>query len=575
MPYLLRISLVLALACTSVFVSASAFGESEKALIVEPGMEMTDANALLDIFVVNNASLTPADLTQLQNFSTEALQQAQGSHNFGFSEDIYWVRLRLKNPGDTDIEVVVEQDYPLIDYVDFWYQGQDGEWVTYSTGDRLPFDARPISTRQMLFPVPIPAQSEVPIYVKYRSQGPLNIGLSVGSKLDYYHDQEISQLFYGMYYGGFLVLVLYNLIIFIAIKDRIYIFYMGFAINYGLYMSFHNGLAFQYLLPNHPALANHLLMIVLGLAVIFGTQFSRRVCNLKRQLPFFDSLTQGFLWLCVLLLVVTPLFHYHIMIVLWSIMITMVCTLILVFAILSALKGNVASRPFLLGWSTLLITALIYMLKSFGVLPHNVFTQNSFQIGSLIEMVLLSLAIGSRYIEVRRISYSDSLSTLGNRRQFNEQLPAEFEHAQKTGYPLSMILIDIDHFKKVNDTHGHSVGDEVLIIIGKLLHSQMRKPNIACRYGGEEFAVILPRTDESSALVAAERIRALIDNTPMKSLNITVSIGVACSSHQDISSSQRLIEAADKALYQSKHSGRNRVTAFSEQSQQDLSAVQA
>ena len=541
---------------------------------VYPGMPLSNINEYADVFQTISPDLSP---DQIVNFDRESNEdrQPKGTYNFGFSSNTYWVNFTLRNTSDETVELIIEQDYPLIDYVDLWHSSDNQNWNRYQTGDRLPFEARPIAGRTFLFPITIEANSQQQIVMRYRSEGAINIGLRVSDQKDFHEGQALSQLIYGGYYGGFLVLVIYNLIIFTAIKDRIYVYYMAFAIHYGLYMSFHNGLAAQYLLPNNPLLANHLLLIVLAIALMAGAQFARLVCNLRQHLPKFDQATKWLLWFCLVLLAITPIFSYKVMVEAWSLTTTVLCIWILIFGVMSSIKGEMASRYFLVAWATLLISALIYMFKTFGFLPHNGFTQNSFQIGSLVEMILLSVALGARYSEMQKIGYSDSLSTLGNRRQFNEKLPMEFLKAETSGQPLSLILIDIDHFKKVNDTYGHSVGDDVLRAVGKLLRFNVRKPNFACRYGGEEFSILLPHTHEEEAEKAAERIRHTLEKNPAGSLNITVSIGVASTTHPQITTPQRLIEAADKALYQAKHSGRNQVVAFTSQPQQDLSAVKA
>ncbi|HUF17851.1 MAG TPA: GGDEF domain-containing protein, partial [Thermoanaerobaculia bacterium] len=129
--------------------------------------------------------------------------------------------------------------------------------------------------------------------------------------------------------------------------------------------------------------------------------------------------------------------------------------------------------------------------------------------------------------------------------------------------PLSLALIDIDFFKKINDTHGHAAGDEVLREVSNIFTTSIRAADIAARYGGEEFTVMMPETDLSDGVQVAEKIREIIEShtfhTEAGDIPVTVSIGVATFPRSKMQSARELIEAADKALYRAKRSGRNQV----------------
>src|SRR3954463_7320424 len=154
---------------------------------------------------------------------------------------------------------------------------------------------------------------------------------------------------------------------------------------------------------------------------------------------------------------------------------------------------------------------------------------------------------------------TDSLTGLANRRAFDDELKRRFGEWQRKGTPCTLVLMDIDFFKKFNDTHGHQVGDEVLRQFAKVLAKQSREMDVPCRYGGEEFAVILPDTDSQNACKVAERIRAAIEASRTqcegKSLKVTCSLGVSSFLADD--DVPRLIRRADDALYTSKKAGRN------------------
>lgn len=197
-----------------------------------------------------------------------------------------------------------------------------------------------------------------------------------------------------------------------------------------------------------------------------------------------------------------------------------------------------------------------------------------FDAGELIARVNTQLQLKRLHDELvektkklSKMADRDGLTGLYNHRYFQDKLTEEFARARRHELPLSNIFMDIDYFKKVNDTYGHTVGDIILKGIGSMLKGSTRKHiDIPARYGGEEFAIILPHTELSRALKVAERLRkAIAEHTfrvPSGQISITISCGVAAIPHPEINDKQTLIKASDEALYRAKEKGRNRVEAY-------------
>jgi diguanylate cyclase (GGDEF)-like protein len=174
-------------------------------------------------------------------------------------------------------------------------------------------------------------------------------------------------------------------------------------------------------------------------------------------------------------------------------------------------------------------------------------------------------------------SITDGLTGLKNRRLFDERLDEEFRRAQRYSDPVSLIMIDLDHFKQVNDRFGHQMGDLVLREAASCIRASIRDPDICARYGGEEFTVILPKTHLSGALAVAERIWRELGNKVYHQeiteggrakpvdVRVTASIGLAFYPSKDITSAALLVKFADEALYQAKHSGRNTICLYQAQ----------
>jgi len=195
-------------------------------------------------------------------------------------------------------------------------------------------------------------------------------------------------------------------------------------------------------------------------------------------------------------------------------------------------------------------------------------------IGALPLLMLYPMVVGlTAYRLARRlreqnqllaeISRTDGLSGLLNRRYWEEVVSAEFQRCRRNGHRASLLMLDIDHFKAVNDRHGHPAGDEVIRNVAAILRDSLREHDVPGRYGGEEFGILLPDTPAPGAEVIAERVRKRIDSASLsgKGLRATVSIGIAQLDPQDMDYSV-WISHADRALYAAKERGRNRSVRF-------------
>ena len=158
---------------------------------------------------------------------------------------------------------------------------------------------------------------------------------------------------------------------------------------------------------------------------------------------------------------------------------------------------------------------------------------------------------------------TDTLTGLYNFRHFTQSLTLEMERTCRTGQPTALIMVDLDHFKKINDTWGHEVGNQVLVCIAKVLRQTTRQLDIPCRYGGEEFAVILPCVDLMVSIQIAERIRAMIEATPLNAgaedIHLSASLGIAIYDGGQFEKADDFVARADNYLYKAKAAGRNRV----------------
>jgi len=186
----------------------------------------------------------------------------------------------------------------------------------------------------------------------------------------------------------------------------------------------------------------------------------------------------------------------------------------------------------------------------------------------IISMVLrLAKKLTGAHQIIEQMAITDELTQIYNRRHFHNSLDRELSRSKRYGHPLSLLMLDIDHFKRVNDFYGHQIGDDVLIGLAAIVKSTTREMDVVARYGGEEIAVILPETDGRGAVLNAEKIRGSIETHAFeihegKTLKVTVSVGVSCLEQiagKEEGRANKLIKSADEAMYLAKKSGRNQV----------------
>lgn len=174
-----------------------------------------------------------------------------------------------------------------------------------------------------------------------------------------------------------------------------------------------------------------------------------------------------------------------------------------------------------------------------------------------------ALKLDETLAQLRQLALRDELTKLFNRREFQRILAEEWDRSMRFKRSFVLVMVDIDHFKRINDTHGHQVGDEVLRHVASLLAGQVRSVDRVARYGGEEFALIMVETDRASAMESMKRLCALLAETPCVTaknltIEVTLSAGLA-TSLTDAKSADDLVNVADKALYAAKKAGRNRI----------------
>ncbi|MBX7058349.1 MAG: adenylate/guanylate cyclase [Leptospirales bacterium] len=324
---------------------------------------------------------------------------AEDYPGFQFSSSAFWVRLRLENSASAPRDVLLEQGYPLIDSLSLFLH-KDGSWRNQEFGDHLPFAQRPIEHRNFVMPIRLaPGMNE--IYLRYQTSSKVSVHLRLWSPQAFLEGAIHEQMALGLYYGIILVMLVYNFFLFVSLRDLSYLYYVAFIAGFGLYQSTLNGLTFQYLWPNAVWWGNASLPFFMFLGVAAAKLFTRSLLNTRRYARWLDHLLRGLIVVSAALAPISLLLTYRLGIAVAIGMVGISVLLMMCAGILTAWRRFPPAYYYLAAWTTLLLGVLAYIGQTAGVLPDNAITSWSQQVGSAVEVVLLSLALGARISVLR------------------------------------------------------------------------------------------------------------------------------------------------------------------------------
>lgn len=521
-------------------------------------------------------SLTISDVSS-PGMSARFRQCRGDSLNFGITPSAHWLRLRFVDDarGNAANEWIFHIGRPCISSARF-YISDGSRWIRKQAGASQYITDGDRSDRAPVFAFRSRPRREQTIYLRVSSVASSFMKPEICTYEQFLRESRNRMLGLGMYYGVVLALGLYNLLLFVSLRDKSYLWYvLHQAFVAQLFLTI-NGLTFEHLPNADPMILSRLMLVSMSGALVAGVLFTRSFLMSRQVIPNGDRVLVGVMVAAGMLAALCPFMDFRVLDRCYTYLGISGTIAIIGSGVMCLRRGFRPARYLVLAWSVYAATACVYGLTISGAIPYTLTGYYGFQMGSGLEAILLAFAVGDRIRTLRREredaregerrymeqSITDSLTGLNNADHFRSQIRTAVERADATESPLTLVLLDIDDFKGLNDTYGHPEGDCVLACIGRIIRSCVREGDPAYRSGGEEFALILEGNGLSSAADVAERIRVSLESRPFAPrlggrYRVTVSIGIA--EHKQGEESFDLVYRADQALYAAKARGKNRI----------------
>lgn len=515
----------------------------------------------------------------LNSVKSGPFQPLTGAHvNQGISDLAFWMRVRLSNETNPhDRAWVLHHETSYLDNLTIYHADNGEAFNRVALSDRRPFHERPVNYRKLAFAHRTPAGGYTDLYLRigYEKTDAVSLNLHIWDEILFQESVRHESVLQGIYFGMMLILILIALVCAILLRQIVHLHYALFLAFSSLTWAALSGFSFEYLWPNSVYLHNegfHLLFLMLSISAL---QFSKSFLVTQQTLPTMHRLISA-LQIVMVAGILFRLAGFYESVLWLSYASVSMLILLPVLGLLAYSRGLRYARWYVIAWLVYSGGLIVSVLSAAtGVFQWGMSPLAFAQMGSLLEAMMLLMALGERLVDWDRdrkralaMAHQDALTGLGNRRAMTHALDMFRDRFARDGLPVFAIMIDLDHFKRINDRYGHDAGDQVLVEMARLLQNQTRPDDVCIRYGGEEFAVLLQTPSPATALHLAERIRQQFQDTPTlyrgAHIQHTLSAGLTevLSRNQQALSANEMIIQADTALYQAKRTGRNRTTLF-------------
>ncbi|MFO7542238.1 MAG: diguanylate cyclase [Thiobacillus sp.] len=490
--------------------------------------------------------------------------------NFGIGSKPVWLHLAVDNTSASAVHKRLSIETAWLDSVELYIRHRDQTVARYRAGDTQPFGQRPVKNRFFVFDSTFePGVSE--LYLRVETPDPMVVPIRLMSLEEAHARETLQEMSYGIVYGFLLALIAYNLTLYASLRSSRYLMYSLYLAMFMIANIAYTGHGFAWLWPESVRWQQWSNPVLMMLYAFSGLLFALRFLDIGEQFPrahrgilgiglAFGSAFAATLFLGSQLGALLIAFSF----------VSLFTFIMLALGVLSARSGNKPARYFLLASVAAMLGAVLTTLSTWGFIPHTNWTFRAVELGMLVDATLLALALSFQLrllqeakIRAEQLAHMDPLTGLNNRRAFYDIAEPLWSTAVRKRRDASVISIDIDNFKQINDTHGHEHGDDVLVAIADVLSRAIRQGDVLARWGGEEFIVFMPETSLLEATALAERLRTAIAGVRIRNpggeTTVTASLGVA-QKEMGHATLDTLISSADNYLYQSKLQGRNRVS---------------
>ena len=575
-------------------------------------------------------SFTPNSLEDAQQSNLQQWQSLNNKPlNLGLETRPVWIQFQLNNYLNKPTEPILSLDNPLLNNVYLYHFMGEKQLKSEHLGDALPLSNRAIKSESLLVKLTLPANSETTVYLNVNNNAGigLRVPLTLWQQDALLAHKSMLNLHYGLLIGFIFSLAISSLVLF-AFSRKHYFAYAGvITLMLSLFLAYLGGFGFRYAPPSIAALQQLMLPILLMLITVLFLPLQRHVCiPIKSNLVKGQTIITTLYALVIVLIGLLPtasvalfailsipvILSYHVVTTLFylrknptspnkSLLMALGFFLIVVIHFSVALTGlyTVTRSSLILTFAASLSCSfcLSYTVIKLFILQRDeqVTTQQALIAKSAAQDALLNerielqertrhelenqvdertfeLQVTLRELEdknreLEQLNMEDALTGVKNRRFFDKKIIMEIRRSRREQTPLSIIMLDIDKFKAINDTYGHLTGDQVIRAVCDVIKQQLKRPlDEVARYGGEEFVVLLPNTNNQGALAIAEQIRCAIEKNTVSvagtTIKYTISAGVYTHIADDVHNPEVFTERADKALYLAKQHGRNQVVNF-------------
>ena len=519
------------------------------------------------VYEDSSASMGISDIIKLPTGAFIPLNKPVSSNNF--TDSAFWYQFKVQNAENTPLSRLIILEPSWLDHVSVTVVSSNGEVQTYQGGNTLTYEKRALDHYLINFKHTF-EMGLSSVYVQVKTRDPFIVSISVIEESVFLLEESGKTLWIGLIYGGVIAMLFYNLFLYFGIKERYYALYVLYLFAFLLMNASYNGYTFMRLFSEYPEVQNWSHSISIYFFVLASLLFSRSFLNLKKYHSTLFTITSYLIYAILCVFILSALlggYHYHVILSIISVMVA--SSYIFAIALYSWVTGNRSARFFLLGATSGLIGAFVTALTVMSLIPYSYITYKANDFGMYIDVVLLSIALADRMkitqekkLMAEKQAKTDILTGLLNRRAYYEISRSEHKRLLRYHRDFSVIMLDIDDFKEVNDNYGHYEGDRLLKSVATSIKDNMRENDYAFRMGGDEFLIFLPETNEEQAYHFSERIRSEIEIKKLQSntriSTISISLGVSQFRENDVNF-ESVVKRADEALYQVKNSGKNRV----------------